>query len=102
MSDFYELLQLVTLESGLIITAITLFTFMFGFITGLGWGPNRDVKQAKVVGYAITLLWIFLHIAAIVKGTEVSLLVDVIMGVFATGIYGDDFLELFTNRFKTQ
>lgn len=94
-----RIVDFLTLEIGLLLITACFLLVVIGFIIGLSWGPDRNVEQSKLVGYAITFLWLFMHIAAVIVDSQVDILVDVIMAIFATSIYGDDFVSIFANRF---
>lgn len=81
-----------------IFLASHLILMLIGFVAGLNWGPKREVKQRKIVGYIITLLWAFMHIIAAATSTDMGIMVDVIMAIFATSIYGDDFVAIIGDK----
>lgn len=93
-----KLVDFLTLEVVLFVIAGCLLFLTIGFIIGLSWGPDRKIEQSKLVGYVITFLWLFMHITAVILNTEVDILVDVIMAIFATSMYGDDFVSVFANK----
>jgi len=63
-----------------------------GLIIGVLQCQQTNIKQRKIIGYVITFVWVFLHVAAAIMGTSINLYVDLIMAGFAASLYGDDFL----------